>query len=116
MSDLYVRIRHMTSDICPFNAVYNSYFCVLKINLTMQEILRQLGINESNEGTSTGSSWIPSKGNRVTSFSPVDGKSIASVVLTDNEAYEEVLKRGGAAFLEWRPWPFPKRGEVVRLA
>ena len=81
----------------------------------MQDILRQLGINEINDGTSTGNSWIISKGNKITSVSPVDGKSIASVTATDNDAYEKVMKKAEEAFLEWRTWPSPKRGEVVRL-
>jgi aldehyde dehydrogenase (NAD+) len=81
----------------------------------MQDILKQLGINENNEGTSTGNSWISSKGKKITSFSPVDGQSIGSVIATDDSAYEAVMKKAEEAFLEWRTWPSPRRGEVVRL-
>src|SRR5687767_3873586 len=81
----------------------------------MQDLLSQLGINDSNEGSSTGNSWIKSKGKKITSVSPVDGKNIAAVIATDNTAYEKVLKKAEEAFLEWRTWPSPKRGEVVRL-
>jgi aldehyde dehydrogenase (NAD+) len=80
----------------------------------MKDILKQLGIEETNGGVSTGRNWIQSKGKTITSFSPVDGKKIASVTAADDEGYEKVLTTASAAFLEWRMWPSPKRGDVVR--
>ena len=80
----------------------------------MQDILKQLGIADINGGVSTGTVWIDSKGKTITSFSPVDGKKIGDVVSADDEAYEKVLSTASNAFLEWRMWPSPKRGEVVR--
>jgi len=80
----------------------------------MQDILKQLGIEATNGGISTGKNWIQSKGKAIASFSPVDGKKIAEVIAADNEAYEQVLTTASKAFLEWRMWPSPKRGEVVR--
>jgi len=78
------------------------------------EFLRQLKIESINSGTSTGAQWITSKGAAIKSFSPVDGKLIASVSVTDKEAYEQVISKAQAAFIEWRSWPAPKRGEVIR--
>ena len=80
----------------------------------MQNILQQLGIAENNNGASTGSNWMKSNGKVITSFSPVDGKKIADVVSADGDAYEQVINTASKAFLEWRLWPSPKRGEVVR--
>ncbi|MDB5207704.1 MAG: aldehyde dehydrogenase family protein [Flavisolibacter sp.] len=80
----------------------------------MQDILKQLGIEEINGGASTGKDWINSKGKTITSFSPVDGKKIADVVCADDEAYEQVIAVASKSFIEWRLWPSPKRGEVVR--
>src|SRR6476659_3368146 len=80
----------------------------------MQDILNQLGIKPSNVGTATGKEWIASQGKVIESFSPVDGKKIAEVVATDDAAYEQVIKKASEAFLEWRLWPSPKRGDVVR--
>lgn len=80
----------------------------------MQELLQQLGIKEHNAGTSTGSQWLNSDGQTLTSFSPVDGKKLATVTATDDTAYELAMEKAGAAFREWRMWPSPKRGEVVR--
>ncbi|HVF95850.1 MAG TPA: aldehyde dehydrogenase family protein, partial [Flavisolibacter sp.] len=80
----------------------------------MQEVLKQLGIEEINAGASTGKAWINSKGKTITSFSPVDGSKIGDVVCADDEAYEQVLMAASKSFLDWRLWPSPKRGEVVR--
>ena len=80
----------------------------------MQDFLQQLGIHETNNGSSTGTQTVKSKGAVITSSSPVDGKKIASVISTDKEAYETMIAKAQAAFLEWRQWPAPRRGEVVR--
>ncbi|RYZ54829.1 MAG: aldehyde dehydrogenase family protein, partial [Chitinophagaceae bacterium] len=80
----------------------------------MQDILKHLSITGSNGGASTGQYWIESKGKVITSFSPVDGKKIAEVTAADDEAYEKVVTTAATAFAEWRLWPSPKRGEVVR--
>ena len=78
------------------------------------DFLRSLHIEETNEGTGTGSTWIPSGGELISSFSPVDGKLIGKVKTTDRNSYETVVKKAEEAFREWRTWPAPKRGEVVR--
>ena len=78
------------------------------------QFLQQLQIQKENEGSSTGAKWIQSKGEMISSFSPVDNQLIGAVVTTDAAAYEQVIKTAEAAFIEWRNWPAPKRGEVVR--
>jgi len=80
----------------------------------MYDLFNQLGIEEINSGVATGKHWINSKGKTIASFSPVDGKKLGDVVCADDEAYERVIVAASAAFLEWRLWPSPKRGEVVR--
>ncbi|HEX6333154.1 MAG TPA: aldehyde dehydrogenase family protein [Flavisolibacter sp.] len=80
----------------------------------MKELLSQSGIREQNQGTSTGSEWINSRGKVITSWSPVDGKNIADVITTDDAAYEQVIRQAEKAFAAWRMWPSPKRGDVVR--
>ena len=77
------------------------------------QFLKNLNINETNAGTSTGTNWI-STNNHLDSFSPVDGKKIATVQITDEEAYKNVLQKAEDAFKVWRLLPAPKRGEVVR--
>ena len=76
--------------------------------------MKQLGIQEQNKGTSTGLQWIESKGKNLTSYSPVDGKAIASVTCVDRASFDKVLDAADKAFIEWRMWPSPLRGEIVR--
>ena len=78
------------------------------------DFLSQLQIESINKGVSTGSNWLESTGEKITSYSPVDGKEIASVTATDKATYESVIKKAQEAFTTWRLWPSPKRGEVVR--
>ena len=77
------------------------------------QFLKNININETNAGTSTGTNWI-STNNHLDSFSPVDGKKIATVQITDEEAYKNVLQKAEDAFKVWRLLPAPKRGEIVR--
>jgi aldehyde dehydrogenase (NAD+) len=80
----------------------------------MQEFLKQLMVEDENKGASTGTKWIAAKGKSITSYSPVDGKKIASVATCDEHAYEQVIASAQKAFEQWKMWPSPKRGDVVR--
>lgn len=80
----------------------------------MNDILRSLGINATNYGASTGSAWIKTKGAKIQSCSPVDGELIGVVQQADEAAYHAVVEKAQEAFPEWRQWPSPKRGEIVR--
>ena len=71
-------------------------------------------IKPINNGVSTGTKWIESRGEKIESFSPVDGKLIAAVNGADKKNYESVIQKAQEAFMEWREWPAPKRGEIVR--
>ena len=77
------------------------------------QFLKNLNINETNAGTSTGTNWI-STNNHLDSFSPVDGKKIASVQITSESEYQLVIQKAEDAFKVWRLLPAPKRGEIVR--
>jgi aldehyde dehydrogenase (NAD+) len=78
------------------------------------QFLQQLQLQKENEGTSTGAAWLKSKGTVISSYSPVDGNLIGSVTTTDQAAYAQLIETAQSAFIEWRNWPAPKRGEVVR--
>ena len=80
----------------------------------IQDILSQLGIKTINNGASTGSKWLNTKGEEIHSFSPVDGNKIASVKSATESDYETVVLKAQEAFQTWRTWPAPKRGEVIR--
>ncbi|MFZ4058520.1 MAG: aldehyde dehydrogenase family protein [Ferruginibacter sp.] len=78
------------------------------------KFLQSLNIQAKNKGVSTGTKWIAGKAGTIASYSPVDGKLIATVSSCDKDSYETVVVKAEEAFKEWRNWPAPKRGEVVR--
>lgn len=78
------------------------------------DFLKSLNIKEFNDGVSTGQQWIEARGEIIASYSPVDGKLIASVKTSNKTNYDTVISKAQEAFPEWRLWPAPKRGEVVR--
>ena len=83
-------------------------------DLEMKEILAQFGIEAENNGASTGGQWINTTGEKIDSVSPADGSVIASVNFASEADYEAVVLKSKEAFQEWKVWPAPKRGEVVR--
>jgi len=80
----------------------------------MQEVLKALGLEEVNFGTSTGLESFGDKDNLIESYSPVDGKLIGKVTVTSKEEYEKVIATAQETFKVWRKMPAPKRGEIVR--
>ncbi len=78
------------------------------------DFLSLLNISDFNKGVSTGSEWMTSGDKKIASYSPVDGKLIASVNTADADSYNTVIAKAALAFKEWRQWPAPKRGDIVR--
>ncbi len=78
------------------------------------KFLSQLKIQKNSNGVSTGLLWPKAKGEKINSFSPVDGKLIAAVTGADKNNYDTVIAKAQTAFAVWRQWPAPKRGEIVR--
>tara|TARA_B100001248_G_scaffold219839_1_gene175472 strand:- start:716 stop:2260 length:1545 start_codon:yes stop_codon:yes gene_type:complete len=79
----------------------------------IQEALKELGLEEINCGSSTGSDCF-SSGELLGSYSPVDGKLIGKVKCSTREDYEKVMSAATSAFKSWRIVPAPKRGDMVR--
>ncbi|MFC4636384.1 aldehyde dehydrogenase family protein [Dokdonia ponticola] len=79
----------------------------------IDEALKQLGIKDINDGTSTGNQWF-SNGDTIESHSPVDGQLIGKVTTTTRADYDKVMEAATTAFKTWRIKPAPLRGEVVR--
>jgi aldehyde dehydrogenase (NAD+) len=82
--------------------------------INVNEILKTLGIEDLNQGISTGKDWFDSKGAVTNSVSPIDGKEIAKVQNATMEDYEMVIAKAQDAFKTWRMVPAPIRAEVVR--
>lgn len=82
---------------------------------SIASVLKNLGINETNQAVSTGLNWSSSKNAELkTIYSPVDGEKIAQVKFAAADDYEQVIATAKDAFLTWRMMPAPKRGEIVR--
>ncbi len=79
----------------------------------IKQALKDLGITDVNEGTSTGKDFFGS-GEIIESYSPVDGSLIGKVKTTTKEDYEKVMSAATEGFKSWRTMPAPLRGEVVR--
>lgn len=79
----------------------------------IDEALKSLGIQDVNDGTSTGLQNFGS-GDSIESHSPVDGALVAKVKTTSKEDYEKVMVAATEAFESWRKKPAPQRGEIVR--
>ena len=79
----------------------------------IKKALSELGLQELNAGTSTGSNNF-STGKIMESYSPVDGKLIGKVKATTREDYEKVMAAATGAFKTFRNLPAPQRGEIVR--
>ncbi|MGB1248170.1 MAG: aldehyde dehydrogenase family protein [Chitinophagales bacterium] len=80
----------------------------------MHDFLKELGLDKNNSGVSTGSQWLKGNGELIESFSPVDGESIGFTTSATASEYNEVMEKAQAAFIEWRKWTAPARGEIVR--
>ncbi len=80
----------------------------------IEAVLKNLGIQELNSGVGTGATWLAGEGELIESRSPVDGALIGSVRGASQKEYAAVRATAEKAFTEWRTWPAPKRGEVVR--
>ncbi len=79
----------------------------------VSRLLDSLGLEAENPGAFAGE-WIQTHGERVESLNPATGEPIGAVNMATVEDYERVAAVSLEAFHEWRTWPAPKRGEIVR--
>jgi aldehyde dehydrogenase (NAD+) len=77
-------------------------------------IMKKWNISEDHSGVSTGRKWLKGEGKVLACSSPVDGANLGTVRGASKAEYEQAVEAAQSAFLEWRLWPAPKRGEVVR--
>jgi aldehyde dehydrogenase (NAD+) len=80
----------------------------------LDSTLASLGLDAVNSGVCH-TSWIDRPGGgELASINPATGEALARVTLGSVGDYSEVAEAAGKAFLTWRTWPAPRRGEVVR--
>ena len=80
---------------------------------SVSDLLSRLGIDSEHRGAFAGE-WLETSGKTVESLNPATGEVIGSVIECSTADYERVAAATEAAFHEWKRWPAPKRGEVVR--
>jgi len=80
---------------------------------TALEILRTLGLEDSNPGAWTGGA-LAGGGDLLESRSPRDGALLGEVSLAGPDEYEAAIAAAQSAFVNWRMVPAPQRGEIVR--
>lgn len=79
------------------------------------DFLKELGIEGTNLGSSTGQHFLGGDGQEtISSTTPIDGSPIADTTLTSREEYDEIVETAQQAFKEWRMVPAPERGDIVR--
>ena len=79
----------------------------------LQSLLAELGLEADNPGAFDGA-WIDTQGETLESIDPNTGEVIATVRQATAADYERVAAASVEAFRQWREWPAPKRGEIVR--
>ncbi len=80
----------------------------------MRDVLKKLSLEDINSGACTGTTWLECYGATLKSESPIDGKVLGSVRQASAPDYDQVAARASEAFQEWRMFPAPQRGEIVR--
>ncbi len=79
-------------------------------------LLKALGLNELNQGGSTGNHWWSrGEGHPLDSVNPATGEGLARIGLCSALDYERIVGEAEEAFRAWRTVPAPRRGELVRL-
>jgi len=76
-------------------------------------LLSSLGLDRESSGAFAGT-WLTTSGALVESINPATGEVIGTIRLANGDEYNRCAEVTAQAFLEWRTWPAPKRGEVVR--
>ena len=60
---------------------------------SIEQALKELGIEPVMSGVSTGVKIYPAGGKNIDSFSPVDGKKIASVTAASADDYQKIMQK-----------------------
>ena len=79
----------------------------------LEAVLSSLQLSDVNMGVCDGPDWY-GNGKEVDVISPINGQRIASVAQGNAADFERLVQSAQESFLQWRNWPAPKRGEIVR--
>ena len=83
--------------------------------MKIENVLKNLGIQSSNKGITTGREWFSSSGKEsYDSFTPVDDSKIASIETAGSADYEAIITKATEASKQWKKVPAPLRGVFIR--
>jgi aldehyde dehydrogenase (NAD+) len=80
----------------------------------MNDLLSRLGISANNPGAWAGAALPGADHGTVASINPANGEALATVELATTGQYEAVVAEAARVQKEWRAYPAPKRGEIIR--
>ena len=66
--------------------------------MNIATFLQELQINKENSGVSTGLNWLKGDGTSIQSYSPTDGKLIASCTTASASDYEQIVATAQEAY------------------
>ncbi len=92
----------------------NSMSTATEDSFNIKNVLSTLGVKSIIQGASTGIKWLDTDGEPIVSRSPVDASEVGRVLAAKESVYQQVIVQAQKGFSEWRTWPAPHRGEVVR--
>lgn len=79
------------------------------------ELLTRLQIQSLNPGAYCGAHWNNGcQGESITSYNPANAMPIAQVVTASLSDYQHIIAASEQAFLTWRCFPAPRRGDIIR--
>ena len=79
------------------------------------ELLKNLNIKSVNSGAYSGQGWQSEcKTAKLESINPATGEKLADVATCSMDDYHVIMKKAQQAAIEWRQYPAPKRGEIIR--
>ena len=78
------------------------------------ELLRNLGIEQSNSGVSCGDGEAATGRTEIHSRNPATGDVLPAVRTASSADFERVLEKARGTYSRWQMVPAPRRGEVVR--
>lgn len=96
-----------------FNIKFSRMVSSYLINEPDYSFLKELGLEEKNNGSFDGKHWF-ANGPIVDTVSPINDKPIAQVRQSLAQDYEACRNASVEAWRAWADLPAPKRGEIVR--
>lgn len=84
---------------------------------SVNDLLKKLGLQDINPGCMSAYAWhseINTETGQLESYQPASGTPLARVACCTEKDYDLLLMRAEQAFLSWRSYPAPKRGEIIR--